>query len=736
MAKMLIVAEKPSVAGDIAKALGGFRKSDGYYERHDAIVSHARGHLVQIHAPEFDERTYDIKKLPIIPFQFGLEVIQQRAGDFSVLKKLMERSDVGSVVNACDAGREGELIFRYVVNKAKCGKPMQRMWIQSMTESAIVEAFNSRKPGVEFDALADAAMCRSESDFLVGINGSRGVTLFRTRQAGQYESRPVGRVMTPTLAMLVRRERELANFVAKDYWEVHARFGVNAGEFAARWKRREVEQKQPGQEQDDEDNKFRFTKREDADAIVGKCAGVDPTSIIDESTEMQSSAPAPFDLTTLQREANEKLGFSAAKTLELAQQLYEMKLITYPRTDSSSLPEDYVNQAKQVLEALQAQYGAAATAPLLNGWVNDKCKVFDNSKISDHFAITPTGVRPSGLSGDAKALYDMVSQRFMATFHPPAMYLKTVRVVIVAGEQFIGTGSVLKKAGWKSVYGVSAESGEDGPSSLCALAPGEKGKTLEVSRKDLKTKPPKRFTEATLLGAMEAAGKLVDDDELRAVMKDKGLGTPATRAATIEKLLDAKKDQEAYVRREGKYLVPNDSAMTLITLLEELGLEILTEAKTTGEWEHKLKQMEKKGYTRGKFMQEIGQATRDLIDRISKRADTLPPSTVTGGGHQAADMKMCPKCSKNTLRRIKGKFGFFWGCADRECNHTMKDDNGTPVEKTSGNADAPAAPKHKAGEVCPTCKTGTLREQRMPGKGGKAFIGCTGYPKCRFFGWP
>lgn len=650
MGKMLIVAEKPSVARDIAAALGGFKKEGAWLESPTAVISSGIGHLVEIHSTEAATGGKDLPSLPIIPAKFELQAIAKTKEQFSILSKLMKRSDVDVVVNACDAGREGELIFRLIYELAVCRKPVRRMWLQSMTADAIREAHSTMRPGSEFDALSDAAKCRSESDWLIGINGTRAVTNLRLIQTQAYEMTPVGRVQSPTLAIMVDRENEIRNFVPQDFWEVHATFGAMAGAYQGRW----FDPAAPKAAEGESAQNGRFFDRAQAEAIANKCRGVAPSSVKDDSKVTTSAAPKLFDLTTLQREANKRFKFSAKKTLDIAQALYEKhKATSYPRTDSSALPEDYVEKAKEVLGTFgHTVFEQHAERVLLNGWVKQDKRIFDNTKISDHFAIIPTGLQPSGLDADEAKIYDMVTRRFIAAFHPAAEYSQTTRITVVAGESFKSSGKVLLKRGWLEVYGQQAE--DDGSKGLCAVRPDEQVRTESVDVKAMQTQPPARFTEATLLAAMESAGKLVDDDELRAVMKQLGLGTPATRASIIEGLLHDKdgkgQPKEPYIRREGKeqHLVPTGKGMGLIAFLKSNGIEFLTSPRMTGEWEQKLRQMEKGQYRRDAFMSEIASTTRRMIDAIKERAGSMPAAVRTSLG------VACPRCGGSMLASAQG----------------------------------------------------------------------------------
>jgi len=588
MSKTLIIAEKPSVAQDIVRALtasaGKFEKMDEYFESDRYVVSSAVGHLVEIKAPdEFDVKRgkWSFANLPVIPPHFDLNPIDKVKGRLNALVKLIRRKDVTNLINACDAGREGELIFRLIVQyagtaKAAISKPIDRLWLQSMTPQAIRDGFAKLKPDAQMLPLADAARCRSEADWLVGINGTRALTAFNSRDGGFFLT-TVGRVQTPTLSIVVEREEKIRKHVSRDYWEVRGAFAAQAGEYEGKWF-------DPRWKKDDdlERRADRLWNRADADAIAAAAVGK-PASVSEETKPTTQSCGGLYDLTTLQREANSRFGFSAKTTLSLAQALYEKhKVLTYPRTDSRFLPEDYVEVAKQTAAMiadenlpgpLQALSQHARTA-LKNGYIKPTKKIFDNTKVSDHFAIIPTLQAPRSLSEIEAKLYDLVVKRFLAVFFPPAEFSVTTRISTVkvavpgVGEElnFQTNGKVLVKPGWLAVYGKEIQEDD---ANLVAVAKGEVVITAETDVKSLQTKPPARYTEATLLSAMEGAGKLIDDEELRAAMNEKGLGTPATRAATIEGLLT-----EKYMLREGRELIPTAKAFQLMTLLRGLDVEI------------------------------------------------------------------------------------------------------------------------------------------------------------------
>lgn len=630
--KTLIIAEKPSVARDIAAALGGFSKKEQWLESDYAVVSSGIGHLVTLTVPEAKDVPPGFTSLPILPKFFKTEVIPRTKDQFVLLKKLMGRSDISTIVNACDAGREGELIFRLIYDHAGCKKPIERMWLQSMTTDAIVSAWKTKAPGVRYNNLSDAARCRSESDWIVGINGSRAASSLRRA------SMPVGRVQTPTLAILVHRESEIKNFVPEDFFEIHGTFLTQAGRYVGKW----IDQSSKG------DAPGRFATKESAQKIVSKCAGKNPSEIRESAKQSSSQAPKLFDLTTLQREANKKFKLSAKQTLDIAQALYEKhKVTTYPRTDSSSLPEDYIENTKGIIHKFEnTQYKDHAERISKNAWVKPNKRIFDNSKISDHFAIIPTGTIPSSLNETESKIFDLIVKRFLAAFHPAAQYSITTRLTIVENETFRSTGKVLISEGWMAVYGHDTS---DKTPPLCAITKDEKISTEKIETVALQTTPPSRFTEASLLSAMEGAGKFVENDELRETLKERGIGTPATRAAIIEGLLATVtgqgKPKEPYVVREGKqqFLVPTELGMSLVAFLEASGVEALTSPAMTGEWEQKLREMEHGRYARNQFMAEIGEITTTMIQKM-KNSGTK--TSFTSSESYLTDIP-CPKCGKH-----------------------------------------------------------------------------------------
>jgi len=641
MSKALIIAEKPSVANDIARALGGFTKHDEYYESDEYVLSSAVGHLLEIAAPE----EYEVKRgkwsfahLPVIPPHFDLNPIAKSESRLKVLTKLIKRKDVERLINACDAGREGELIFRLIAQHANVKKPVQRLWLQSMTPAAIRDGFAHLRSDSDMQPLADAARCRSEADWLVGINGTRAMTAFNSKGGGFFLT-TVGRVQTPTLSIVVEREEKIRHFVSRDYWEVRAEFVCAGGFYEGRW----FDPKFKRDEFDPEKRDSRLWSVAAAESVVAACRDHIGT-VSEESKPSTQLSPLLFDLTSLQREANGRFGFSAKNTLGLAQALYEKhKVLTYPRTDARALPEDYLGTVKDTLQMLKESnnYLPFAKQALDKGWVKPNKRIFDNSKISDHFAIIPTLQAPKALSEPEQKLYDLVVKRFLAVFFPAAEYRVTTRVTEVAGHHFKTEGKVLVEPGWLQIYGKET-SGED--ANLVPVQKDEKVKTDKIAAHGLATKPPARYNEATLLSAMEGAGKLVEDDELREAMAAKGLGTPATRAAIIEGLLG-----EKYLVREGRELIPTAKAFQLMTLLRGLGVKELTAPELTGEWEYKLSQMERGKLARDAFMQEIARMTQTIVKRAKEYdSDTIP-------GDYATLSTPCPNCGgqvKENYRRF------------------------------------------------------------------------------------
>ncbi len=652
MGKTLIIAEKPSVAADLAKVLGKtsgmtkFEKEKDYFENESHIISSAVGHLLELCMPETidgKKPRWNFESLPILPAQFELKPVDRTADRLTLLKKLLKRSDVDTVVNACDAGREGELIFRYIMQAAKCKKPIKRLWMQSMTTGSILAAFSELRDDAEMLPLADAAVCRSESDWLVGINGTRALTAFNSRNGGFLKT-PVGRVQTPTLTILARRAREIQVFVPRAYWEVFGDFRVSGGDYRGRW----FDETWKKDETDPHAKAERLWKPELAEAIKTRCTGK-PAKVEQTKKPTKQGAPQLFDLTTLQREASGRFGFSARRTLQLAQSLYEThKVLTYPRTDSRYLPEDYLGTAQDVMkgfakldfndrEAFPEDLPVHASTVVKERWIYPNKRIFDNTKVTDHFAIIPTGVVPKKLSPEETRIYDMVTRRFIATFFPAAEFEVTTRITRIASDAFRTDGKVLQVPGWMAVYGKQAA--EDGQQNLCPVQNGETAATQGIEVVENITKPPPHYNEATLLSAMEGAGKLVEDDDLREAMSERGLGTPATRAAIIEGLI-----YEQYIARNGRELIATPKGISLVDQLGSIGVDLLCSPQMTGEWEHKLKQMEQGKLDRSSFMDEIRRLTTELVGKTRDKALVL-------GSMEYPDLdSKCPLCGVSGLK--------------------------------------------------------------------------------------
>ena len=678
MPKSLIITEKPSVASDIAKAVGGFKKGKDYYENEKYVISWAVGHLFELAVPASmkDQDKWDMKKLPIMPAEFALEPAEKMTGRANVLRKLIRNKDVSELINACDAGREGELIFRYIAQYAGTEKPIKRLWLQSMTPEAIREGFARLRSDAEMQPLATAARSRNEADWLIGINATRAFTLRLSGGRGSTVT-SLGRVQTPTLAIIVDRENKIKDFKPRDLHELHSRFRAAAGEYEGRWFDEAFQKDEDETErtkrllhrlqlnlpdaQQQLDNKNgslwdehraapRLWHREIAEAIQRKCSGKHGVVELEEKKPITQVAPQLYDLTALQREANNRLGFSAKRTLQIAQALYEKhKAITYPRTDSRALPEDYLPTVRSTLNSIDNPF---ARRVLDNNWVKPNKRIFNNAKVSDHFAIIPTATVPRSLDDQERALFDMVTKRFVAVFFPPAQYENTTRITRVEGEPFKTEGKILVAPGWLEVYGREA-TGDKPEENLPPVTQGEHVETVRIEIKTEQTRPPARYNEATILSAMEAAGKLVEDEELRDAMKEKGLGTPATRASIIETLISAH-----YLVRQGKELQPTPKAIQTITLLKNAVPE-LTSPELTGEWEFRLHEIEHRKLTRDAFMRDIRELTNDIVGKAKHfHPDEHMPDTEPFG--------KCPKCGSPIVERFKS-----FTCTNEECDFTI-----------------------------------------------------------------
>ena len=605
MGKTLVIAEKPSVGKDYAKALpGSFASHSDYLESDDYVVSWAVGHLVELAEPEDYDAKYklwSLNRLPIIPDQFQLKPIEGRGKkQLDVLRKLIKRKDVDEVVNGCDAGREGELIFDYIYDVLGTDKPVKRLWVSSMTRDAIREAFGHLRDGAEMTALGDAARSRGEADWLVGMNGTRAAT-----KVGRLDGVvSLGRVQTPTLALIVRRDLEIDAFVPETYFQVDASFQLDEERsYRGRW----------FAGKDD-----RTPDRDRADAVAAAASGADANVLSVKRTERKQRPPLLYDLTSLQREANSRFGMSAQRTLAAAQRLYEGSsngaLITYPRTRSQFLPSDQISTLKPVARSLGGIEAYRPHSEYVAGLdVLPLARVVNDGKIDDHHAIIPTGDLPRGeLSNDDRRVFDLVCRRYLAVFHPDARFEDTDVVTEAGGERFRTKGKRLLEAGWRApAFGdepiVSERPGDEEPEqALPRIDEGERGRCTAAEVLEKQTKPPGRYTEASLLGAMETAGKAIEDEELRDAMKESGLGTPATRADTIERLLNV-----GYIERDGKALVATSKGRDTIGLL---GTHALTSAELTGSWEKRLSEIEHAQADRAGFMADIARFTEQLVD--------------------------------------------------------------------------------------------------------------------------
>ncbi len=675
MAKTLIIAEKPSVANDLARVLGKlpefgkFEKKKDYFENDNAYISSAVGHLVELKMPEGPngkKLPWGMKHLPVIPPRFELQPIEKSLARFKLLQRLLKKKDVSTVVNACDAGREGELIFRYLVQMVDLRDDLEfkRMWMQSMTDESIIEAWKSLRADADLEPLADAALCRSESDWLVGLNGTRALTAYNSRNGG-FNVTTAGRVQTPTLVILAERERQIRAFVPESYWEVRADFSVARGEYAGRWFREDFQKLEDQPHARPE----RLWTREEAEQIVHRCQG--SSGVVEETKKPQKQAPPLlFDLTSLQREAGNKHGFSARRTLQLAQACYDRyKLLTYPRTDSKYLPEDYLATVRTTISALAKQKPHAAFPESLArcaDWLlqDDRIvsskRIFNSAKVSDHFAIIPTGkTPPPKLDDGALKLYQLVVRRFLAIFFPSAEFELTRRLTRVGQDCFLTSGKVLVKPGYLEVYGRRAGVAGDSD-ELVAAEDGETATVTSIEIKEDETRPPARYNDSTLLSAMETAGKRVDDEELRDAMSERGLGTPATRASIIENLI-----RQKYVFRheqQKRDLVVSNKGLALDDLLHEIGITDLGSPEMTGEWEYKLKQIEHGRLDREAFMDEIKNLTTNIVEETRKFTESVV-------NRPFPDLEApCPECGGGVHRQTDGLFE----CYNPECSFKLK----------------------------------------------------------------
>ncbi|MDR3144064.1 MAG: DNA topoisomerase 3 [Puniceicoccales bacterium] len=624
--KKLVIAEKPSVAADLAKALGTFKKFDDRFENDEYVISWAIGHLVELFMPEDIDpslKRWSLKTLPIIPETFKTKPIEKVKKRFNELKRLIQRDDVELLINGCDAGREGELIFTYTYELVKSKKPFVRLWLSSMTLGGIRDAFEHLRSSDEMKNLQDAAKCRSEADWLVGINGTRALTT-KMFSAMAKQVATVGRVQTPTLAMIVNRDLEISNFKATKFWKIFGTFSVKNGQYDGIFQRTA-----PLDEKNPHDRVDRLWTEEEAAKICQSVADEKFALVSEQKKRSRQSAPRLYDLTTLQREANSRHGMPANMTLRIAQSLYEKhKCITYPRTDSRALTEDYAETCYGILSAVNDEHRVFAQRIVESKSIDGKNrKIFNNKQVSDHFAIVPTQQMPKNLSEEEAKIFSMILRRFICVFFPDAEFDITIRTSTAKECDFKTEGKVLTSAGWMEVYGKSDNQSE----TLPALSPGDgtppRADVLQIKVVGDETRPPAPYNEATLLAAMEGAGKLLEDEELADAMKERGLGTPATRAQIIEHLLALK-----YIVRDKKDLRSTAKAEDLLNFLSAAGIETLSSPAMTGEWEYKLRQMENGTLARKSFMSDISDLTRAIVNRTKdfvEGSDVTKETTIT-----------------------------------------------------------------------------------------------------------
>ncbi|MDP4091739.1 MAG: DNA topoisomerase III [Bacillota bacterium] len=639
MGKILVLTEKPSVGRDIAKVLNCSQNSNGYISGSKYIVTWALGHLVTLADPELYDnkyKTWNLESLPMLPGRMKLVVIKETSRQFNIVKDLMQRNDIDELVIATDSGREGELVARWIIEKAGFKKPIKRLWISSQTERAIKEGFNSLKPSREYDNLYRSAECRAEADWLIGLNVTRALTCKYNAQLS------AGRVQTPTLAMVIQREKEIRKFVPKDYWVIEAK--VNA--FSIKW-------------QDKRNGQTQIFDKARADEILAKVSGQTGkvTDVIKESKK--ELPPLAYDLTELQRDANRRYGYSAKKTLSIMQKLYEThKLLTYPRTDSRYITDDIVPTLPERLKSIAVGPYAAAAHALIRSKLNVTKRLVDNSKVTDHHAIIPTEqfVNLNSLDRDERNIYDLAVKRFIAVLSPAFEYEQTTVRIDCAGEQFYAKGKIVKSKGWKAVYEGLENDDEnredDRDQDLPEIKRGEQLKLTAVKALGKKTKPPARYTEATLLSAMEHPGKFIEDEALREVMDSaNGLGTPATRADIIEKLFDS-----FYMERREKEIMPTSKGTQLLDLVPS----DLKEPELTAKWEQQLFRI-----SRGKANPDA--FILDMKDYASKLVSNVIAST-GAYKHENMTREKCPECGKFLLD-VNGKKGRMLVCPDRECGY-------------------------------------------------------------------
>ena len=721
----LVIAEKPSMGRDVAAALGATRRGEGFIEGPNDIVTWAVGHLVELEDPQaYDPRwsRWALADLPIMPETFRYRPADRTLDQFKVIKKLLARPDVTSVVNAADAGREGELIFDLVYSLARCRKPVERLWISSLTREAILEGFRSLRPASDFAGLRDSAYARQQADWLVGLNATRAQTKV-AEAAGRHGTYSLGRVQTPTLALIVRRDREIREFVPKAYFEVEAEFEAPAGRYRGTW---------IGKDGSRLDSKERA--EEIAARVLDRAGEVERL----ERKRTRERPPLLYDLTALQRAANARYGFSAARTLELAQGLYEKKLITYPRTSSRHLSRAVAAELRPHVEAAaDGPYRPFVERVLASDALSLTSRHVDDKKVTDHHAVIPTRQRVtlSSLTDDERRLYGLVVRRFLGAFFPDAELERTVITTLVEGERFRTAGTVIVVPGWREVDPPGREAaraaarGDDdageSETELPAIRQGDATRTTAAEAVAKQTKPPPRHSEASLLGAMETAGRKIDDDEMRLAMKDSGLGTPATRAAIIETLI-----KREYVERHGKQLQATPKGEEVIAAL---AFPLLTSAELTGDWEAKLARMARGEYAREAFLAEIRDVVREMVRAIAG----APMERTAAAGAPAAPNPprngkptgiACPKCAR---RAEEGARGELFEIASAASGKFLVCSLGR--ELCGYASDVPRNAKQRkalAETECPLC--GAAMRFRLPReKGDRAILACSNSRECR-----
>ncbi|HVF57942.1 MAG TPA: DNA topoisomerase 3 [Pyrinomonadaceae bacterium] len=714
----LIITEKPSMGRDVAAALGASRRGEGFIEGPDDIVTWCIGHLVELDDPEsYDAKLerWRLEDLPVIPQKFKYHASERTLDQFKVIETLLGRESVTGVVNAADAGREGELIFDLVYELAGCRKPVERLWISSLTRDAILEGFRNLKPSEQYRGLRDSARARQQADWLVGINATRAQTL-RARRAAHQGVYSLGRVQTPTLALIVERDAEIVNFVPTDYFEVFADFKAPAGTYRGIWFGKEGS---------------RFDKKDEAEAIARKVEGRQGIINKVEKKGVKERAPLLYDLTALQRAAGVRYGFTAARTLELAQALYEKKFITYPRTSSRHLSSS-VNQEleEHVRAASVGPYVPFIEVILAKGKPKLTSRHVDDKKVTDHHAVIPTKqkINPAALEPDEKRVYDLVARRFLAAFYPDAEIERTTVVTEVERESFITRGSVILHAGWREVdppardLKKTSDAEDDEGAEIPPVKAKDAAEVLKAEAVAKQTKAPPRYSESSLLGAMETAGRKVEDEELRLAMKESGLGTPATRAAIIETLL-----KREYIARDKKTLVATAKGIALIKMLPS---PLLKSAELTGMWEQKLARMARSDYSFETFMGEVAGMVSELVAQIAGSEVERGPGAGAGNNSipRPEGALDCPKCRHEErggfLVERSGANDKFLACSlGREACGFLSD-----VPKNAKQRKAFLQTK------CQACG-GSMRLRLPREKGKRAFLSCVRYPDCRGARW-